>query len=96
MGLSPHPSTVSFSIEERYRVPAPHALTKPVLIPGALHLHGLPPAPASSQSMLFRDSFRMIPLRPGILLEMSNFYCHPGRAGGLFCLARPAQRRAWL
>ena len=29
-----------------------------------------------------RDSFRMIPLRPGILLEMSNFYCHPGRAGG--------------
>ena len=32
--------------------------------------------------ILHRSSSRVLRLFGGIPLEMSNFYCHPGRAGG--------------
>ncbi len=58
---------------------SPHALTKRASIAGLLRLRGSFPC---ERSINARDSLLMISLRPGVLLEMSNFYCHPGRAGG--------------
>jgi hypothetical protein len=82
--MDPSPYSITVSLQRRSELShlfLPHAVTKHTSVAGALRLRGSRQFPVNDQSML-DAAFHMFSLRTAALPEMSNFYCHPGRAGG--------------